>query len=124
MKDIFGNINKVSEQSKNATADTLVAYEKHYMELLKKYLPEISEINSMLENVRKDRQKFYTQNLPSIIKTLDSQNINETEKKIWLDELRNNMERSFQMSENLISHYVTKNLDEFEAELKRLLNRV
>ncbi len=124
MKDIFGNINKVSEQSKNITADILVAYEKHYMELLKKYLPEINEINSMLETVRKDRQKFYTQDLPSIIKTLDSQNINDIEKKIWLDELRKNMENSFQMSENLISHYVTKNLDDFETELKRLLNKV
>lgn len=120
----FEEFESISNNRRNITGDILVAYEKHYMELLKKYLPEINEINSMLETVRKDRQKFYTQDLPSIIKTLDSQNINDTEKKIWLEELRKNLENSFRMSENLISHYVTKNLDDFETELKRLLNKV
>ena len=42
----------------------------------------------------------------------------------WLTELQANVERSFQISESLIQHYITKNLDEFRQELREATKRV
>ena len=49
---------------------------------------------------------------------------NGSVKAEWLTELQANVERSFQISESLIQHYITKNLDEFRQELREATKRV
>ena len=42
----------------------------------------------------------------------------------WLTMLHDNMERSFQISESLIQHYITKNLEEFKLALEQERDKV
>ena len=42
----------------------------------------------------------------------------------WLTMLHDNMERSFQISESLIQHYITKNLEEFKLALEKERDKV
>lgn len=100
MGDLFGAFQKVSPQNKNNSFDQIAAYEEYYMKLLKRYQGDIQNIEEMMENLRKERKDFY------------------------LKELQANVERSFQISESLIQHYITKNLDEFRQELREATKRV
>lgn len=125
MSDIFGQFQSVSSKSKRADFDDISAYEEHYMKLLKKYQPEIQRIEEMMQSLRKERQEFYTQTLPAVKKSMDEDNVLSDECKAqWIQELQENMEKSFQISESLIQHYVTKNLEEFKQALKEAMSKV
>lgn len=125
MSDIFGQFQSVSSKSKRADFDDISAYEEHYMKLLKKYLPEIQQIEEMMQGLRAEREKFYTQTFPAVKQSMDEDNVLSEECKAqWLQELQENMETSFRISESLIQHYVTKNLEEFKQALKETANKV
>ena len=70
MSDIFGQFQSISSKSKRADFDDISAYEEHYMKLLKKYQPEIQRIEEMMQNLRRERQEFYTQTLPAVKKSM------------------------------------------------------
>lgn len=123
MGDLFSNYNPVAKEYQNQNAAVFMAYEKHYMELVRNYKNEISFINEMLVDIRKERTDFLTNVLPSIEKGLKNDSeISEEIREEWIVELRNNMEKSFQESERIIQHYITKNQDQFEKKMKEILN--
>ena len=114
MGDLFGAFQKVSPQNKNNSFDQIAAYEEYYMKLLKRYQGDIQNIEEMMENLRKERKDFYLKELPAIQKAMVEDDVLSNDCKAeWLTELQANVERSFQISESLIQHYITKNLDEF-----------
>ena len=120
MGDLFGAFQKVSPQNKNNSFDQIAAYEEYYMKLLKRYQGDIQNIEEMMENLRKERKE-----LPAIQKAMVEDDVLSNDCKAeWLTELQKNVERSFQISESLIWHYITKNLDEFRQELREATNRV
>lgn len=119
MGDLFGAYRSVSSEKRNNSFEAVSAYEEHYMKLLKKYAPEIQEIEQMMQNLREERKRFYLEELPQIQRTMTADDVlSEENKAEWLKQLQENMEHSFQISESLIQHYITKNLEEFERELK------
>ena len=125
MSDIFGQFQSISSKSKRADFDDISAYEEHYMKLLKKYQPEIQRIEEMMQNLRRERQEFYTQTLPAVKKSMDEDYVLSNEcKEQWIQELQENMEKSFPISESLIQHYVTKNLEEFKQALREAMSKV
>ena len=125
MGDLFGSYRSVGAEKRNSSFESVSAYEEHYMKLLKKYQNEIKDIEEMMRNLRKERQDFYMNQLPAIKKAMvEDEVLSSTCKEQWLTELQNNMERSFQISESLIQHYITKNLEEFRQALKDEINKV
>jgi len=125
MGDLFGAFQNVSAKNKNQSFDDIAAYEEHYMKLLKKYQSEIHDIEEMMANLRNERKSFYLNELPAIKKAMAEDDVlSNACKEQWLTELQANMERSFQISESLIQHYITKNLEEFKQALKDEINRV
>lgn len=120
MGDIFGAFQSVKPESRNKSFDDINAYEEHYMKLLKNYSNEISQIEQMMKDLRDERINFYTKQLPEIQKAMDKDEVlSEENKSDWLKVLQENMEKSFEISEALINHYVTKNLEEFKRELRK-----
>lgn len=114
----FDEFNDISQKRKNPTIQILFEYEKHYLEMLKKYGNEIKFIQDMLSSFRKEQEDFYSTILPNIIEKLrQDDGIDVEMKNIWLSRLTANIERSFNLSENLINDYAIKNLDEFKAEV-------
>lgn len=125
MGDIFAAFTPINPDYKVEKLDQLIAYEEHYMRLLSKYQREITDIEALMSNLRKERETFYLTTLPQIEMTIRNDNVLSDEAKAkWISELRANMERSFAISESLISHYVTSNLEEFKSKMKASINKV
>lgn len=124
MADLFGDYKRKSSKSKENSFDSAVAYEEVYMKLLKKYQPEIHDIEEMMESVRKEREDFYLIKLPAIKQAMNKDEVEPSIQQEWLAEIQKNTEKSFEISESLIRHYITKNLDEFKHELSELRNKV
>ena len=101
-----------------------MAYEKCYMELLKRYKNEIQEIENMMRDLREERTQFYKEQLPAIQKEMEMDEVSPEIRSQWLAELQTNVERSFKISETLIDHYVTKNLEEFKTALQQGIRMV
>lgn len=125
MGELFGQYTKVAEEYQRQDLETLCQYEEHYMRLLRNYAGEIREIQAMIESLRKERENFYREILPETERQIQADEILSAEAKVqWIEEFRANMENSFRISEELISHYVTANLKEFKDKLKKAINRV
>lgn len=125
VSDIFGQLTSVKPEYKNKKGDILIAYEEHYMKLLRNYKNEIFDIELMMKQLRNEREEFYQIKLPEIERAInDDQVLDIGAKQKWISELRSNMEKSFAISESLISHYVTKNLEEFKRKLQSEINKV
>lgn len=120
----FDEHRKIPAEKKLNGPETLIAYEKSYMELLRRYKNEIQEIESMMKELRQERTRFYTEQLPEIQKEMEMDEVMPEIRAQWLIELRANVEKSFKISEELIEHYVTKNLDEFKSALQQEIRMV
>lgn len=115
----FDEFRKIPEGKKISRPEALMAYERSYMELLKRYKNEIQEIEGMMRTLREERCRFYEEQLPAIQKEMKQDGVSCEIGCEWLAELRTNVEKSFQISEKLIEHYVTKNLEEFKEALRQ-----
>ena len=110
--------------SKMNAAETVVSCEERFMKLLRVYRTDIEEIENMMKALRTEREQFYLKQLPEIRKELEMDEVAPEIRAEWLTVLQQNMEKSFQISEKLISHYVTKNLSEFEIKLQESIGQV
>ena len=106
---------------KSNTCDTLLAYEEAYMKLLKRYKDDIDTIESMMKELREERTRFYTEKFPAIRRELENDDVSPEIRSRWIAEVQANVEKSFHISEMLIEHYITKNLDDFKRELEQSL---
>lgn len=115
---IFGDAPQKKEESLQALFD----YEQHYMELVKKHSPEITMIATMLEDLRKEQTEFYMHTLSEIKEKLKQDPaISNEMRELWLNRLMDNMNRSFELSEKLLTNYMTKKVEEFKiAAAKKL----
>ena len=62
--------------------------------------------------------------LPTIQKEMELDEVSPEIRAQWLEEVQVNMEKSFKISETLIEHYVTKNLEEFKNALQQAVGTV
>lgn len=121
----FGEFEDVSPKRKEPTIQVIYEYEKHYLEMLRKYSNEIEFIQKMLSNFREEQAKFYHQVLPDIEDKLKGDEaINDEMRRIWIDRLVANMDRSFNLSESLINDYAVKNLDEFKTAVNEKMRNI
>lgn len=108
-----------NEERYNKNAEAICAYEEHYMKLIKNYMPEIKEVQAMLKNIRDERQQFFLKILPQIESSMKKDEVlSDENKRVWIQELRESMEKSFSVSEEIVNHYIADNLDEFKRKLK------
>ena len=121
----FNEFDDVSPKRKEPSIQVLYDYEKHYMELVRKYSPEISMIANMLSDFRNEQECFYKEILPQIAAKLNQDvGIDDEMRKLWLKRLTTNMDRSFGLSETLINDYATKSIDEFKTAVNEKLRKI
>ena len=104
--DAFSMFEDISPRKQEPTLQVLNDYEKHYMELIRQHKNEIVFIENM---------DFFNNQLSKISQKLDAEHIDKDMKNAWLKRLEENMNRSFAISEKLITDYTTKKLDEFKT---------
>lgn len=112
----------VPKARQNITIQTLYEYEKHYMKLVEEYKDEISFIENMLSDYRQEQVKFFKEDIPAIHKKFQEEHVDENMEDIWLKRLADNMERSFSISEKLITNYSTKKIEEFKEAVNEKLH--
>lgn len=113
--DAFSMFEDISPRKQEPTLQILYDYEKHYMELIRQHKNEIIFIENMLKDYRQENIDFFNNQLSRISQKLDAEHINKDMKNAWLKRLEENMNRSFAISEKLITDYTTKKLDEFKT---------
>ena len=113
--DAFSMFEDISPRKQEPTLQVLYDYEKHYMELIKQHKNEIIFIENMLKDYRQENIDFFNNQLSKISQKLDAEHIDKDMKNAWLKRLEENMNRSFAISEKLITDYTTKKLDEFKT---------
>lgn len=114
-----------SPKKKEPSIQVLYDYEKHYMELVRKYSAEISMITDMLSNLRSEQSEFYEKTLPQISSKLkQDESIDDDMKKVWLKRLVENMDKSFELSDIVIKNYTTKKIEEFKAAVNEKLHKL
>lgn len=123
-ENVFSVFDDISPRKREPSIQVLYEYEKHYMELLKRYSGEITFIEQMLQHFREEQITFFKETLPEISDKLDREFIDANLKKVWLERLAINMDRSFSLSETLITDYTTKKLNEFKAAVDEKLRNV
>ena len=122
MFDSFGG--SVSDEYKHEYGEVILAYEECYRRLYDKYKKDILELESILKDIRKEREEFFLIKYPKVQEILKDDIISEEAKREWLSEFKRNMENSFKTSELIISHYITKTSEELKKELKEKLEKV
>lgn len=121
----FDEFDDVSPKRKNPSIQVLYDYEKHYMELVRKFSPEISMIVDMLGDFRNEQEQFYKEVLPQIVDRLNQDaGIDAEMRNVWLKRLTTNIDRSFGLSETLINDYATKSIDEFKTAVNEKLRKL
>lgn len=120
----FDEFNDIPQKRKDPTIQILYDYEKHYMEMIRKYKNEIEFIENMLKEFREEQKTFY-ELLPGISEKLRRDvSVDEEMKEEWVRRLSDNIERSFSLSETLINDYATKSLDEFKQAVNEKLHSI
>ncbi len=124
MSDIMARHRGELSPSENGKVEVIFEYVKCYHKILREYMPEIKAIEEMLEKLRQEEDKFWM-DFHDIEQAMKNDDVlsGETKEK-WLKQYQNNMTESFRMSESLIRHYISCNLEEFEKALKEAVNSV
>ena len=114
----FGKFHRNSPARSDPTAQVLFDYEEHYMRLVKSYRSEIEFINDLHTTHTREVKNFYANDLPAIIKKLESEPIADDVRREWLKHLEQHMSKSFDMSGHFIDVLTTKKVEEFNAALR------
>ena len=123
-EDCFSNFEDIPASKKDKSIQVLYDYEKHYMDLVRKYSSEIEFVSKQLMEFRKEQKEFYDIVLPKIIAKLNGEKaIDDDTRKVWMKRFVDNMDKSFSLSETLINDYVVKTIDEFKNEVKEKLDK-
>lgn len=118
----FEEFEDIVSQKQAPTVQVLYEYEKHYMDLVRKYRPEIQFLKELLEQLRAEQVAFYNDQLPSITQKLEEDaGIDEAARREWLKRLTQNMDRSFELSTELIRGYILKDIEEFRNAVREKL---
>ena len=114
----FEVFNDDSPKDGQTSAKLLYDYEKHYMQLLTTHKNDIEFIATLLKNLRSEQNES-TEKIIELNQKLLEQGVDEDVKNTWLKHLANNLNRSFQLSYELISHYIIMDDETFKAELQK-----
>lgn len=117
----FEVFNDSSPKGGQPSAKLLFDYEKHYMQLLSTHKGDIEFITNLLKELRAEQAKS-TEQIIELEKKLEEQSVDEEVRNLWLKHLAENLNRSFQLSNELIAHFTITENESFMTELHKRLN--
>ncbi len=124
-ENAFNVFDDISPKKKDPTIQVLYEYEKHYLELVKKYRNEIEFINNLQNEYRQEQIDFYRDILPSIVNKLgEDDGIDDDMKKIWSKRVEGNINNSFRLTETVLNDFTVKKIDEFKKAVNNKLNNI
>ena len=121
-RSAFEVFNGGMKKTSSPELQNLYDYEKHYMELVKRYRTEIEFINQLHDEHTQEVKNFYKNDLPEIQKKLSAEPIDDDIRAEWLKNLEKHISKSFDMSEHFIWTLTTKKVEEFNRAIREKIN--
>ena len=121
-RSAFEVFNGGMKKTSSPELQNLYDYEKHYMELVKRYRAEIEFINQLHDEHTQEVKNFYKNDLPEIQKKLSAEPIDDDIRAEWLKNLEKHISKSFDMSEHFIWTLTTKKVEEFNRAIREKIN--
>lgn len=118
MPSAFDKYYKTEPAHPDPTLQQLYDYEQHYMELVKKFQPQIEFVDKLHRNHRQESAKFYREDLPAVAEKLQALPVAEDVRKEWLETLQAHMQKSFETGKNFIDALTTATIEDFNAQIK------
>lgn len=119
--DVF---NRLSVKQSIPKADDLIAYYKFYMELCEKYHDEIEYAYKLQRELREERVDFFENKIKLIRQNLADEAISQETIDDWTKKLKEDYERSLDLSETFVRNFLVKKHDEFKKELENQLANI
>ncbi len=119
--DVF---DRLSVSKKIPEADTLCDYYAIHAELCNKYSAEIEHIYRLLKELREERIDFLEHKVSDIRKKLEAELIEPEAVNNWIAQLKNDIDRSLNTSEEFLNQFIVSKTAEFERELRERLGKV
>lgn len=116
--------NRLSVKQSIPKADDLMVYYKFYMELCEKYRDDIDNIYKLQKELREERIDFFENKIKQIRHTLAEEEVSKAAIDDWTEKLKNDVERSLDISESFVRDFLVKKHDEFKKELESHLKQI
>ncbi|EPN3958707.1 nickel transporter [Vibrio sp. Vb1337] len=98
--------------------EVLYNFEKNYLELVKEYKEEIKFANTLQEDLRKERSKFFSETLKEVSGTLSESQVDGEVASKWLTELVDSYTKSLDLSSSLIEEHTLDTIGKIRLEAK------
>lgn len=102
----------------------LFEYEERYLELIKQHKEEILFVQSVQENLRKERTQFFSQVLQSVIKTFQHTGVDQQIASKWIDEFVESYTNSLDLSGDVAKTYFVNIMTEVRNELHSFIEAI
>lgn len=96
-------------------------YQKNYLNIFKEYKEELKFVQSIQENLRKERAKFFSETLREVSKSLKETGVEQPTQSKWIAELVGSYTQSLNLSENLVEETSMKTINDINNEIKNVV---
>ena len=111
------------EEQLGRTLHVLYGYEANVLKLIKDYKEEIKFVNSVQEDIRREKVQFFTNVLGEVAKTLKESKIDDEVNKKWLMDFVESMNRSLDLSGDIAKSYTIDLLNTINENLTNQVNK-
>lgn len=122
MSSLFDQFKDINVEKVDESVQSLLECENQYCKLLREYQPEIDFILRTLSELREEEIRF-SERIHEIEQVMIDDEVDEIARKKWIAELQNSMKLSFKMSNELVSDFYVRKLDEFKSKAESLITR-
>lgn len=96
-------------------------YQKNYLNIFKEYKEELKFVQSIQEDLRKERAKFFSETLREVSKSLKETGVEQPTQSKWIAELVGSYTQSLNLSENLVEETSMKTINDINNEIKNVV---
>lgn len=121
-EQIFNKFNAAQLQLKERLR-TYFEYEKQYLELIKEYKEEIKFVNSIQEDLRKERAKFFSDTLSEVSASLKEADVDKATANKWIFDLVDSYTKSMNISQRLVEENTCDTIGEIRSRAKDELGK-
>jgi len=112
----------VEQVFRNDNAESYVQYLEVCCQLIAKYKQDIEFVEKMQANLRNEKINFLKTELPKIKNILEEEGIPNEQVSEWINEVKNNQDKSFAASEQILKEFSLSSIEEMKHKLRKIFN--
>jgi len=121
IKEIDNFVIEADAKKRKMDLAILYEYEEHYLNLIKNYKEEIKFANTIQEELRKERAKFFSESLKDVSRTLTETKVDDKVASKWIEELVNSYTHSLDLSNDLVKVNIMDTIGKLRNETSKTI---